>query len=524
MRSTFMGLETAKRSLMTQQAALQTTGHNVANANTEGYTRQTVKMVASRPIEAPGMSHSTAAGQIGTGVEYNSVSRIRERFLDLQYRNENKTLANWTVRQDTLQKLETIFNEPSDTSLRSAIDNFFNSWNDLAESPEDETARKLVRENAMSMADAFNQTSKQLTELSEDLNENIEVKTTQLNTIISTIADLNGQIRRVEALGDNANDLRDQRDLLTDELSSIVNINVTEAENGDYQISIGGTPLVNGEEDTPMDSATLKGLFDSGDVNGGEIYGMIYSRDVYVVDYKRQLDTLASGLANGSMTVTIPAGSVLPEGTVLNNVIYSEASGNRTLSSDLTVTVAGINGLHKLGYSLGTPLTAGSNFFVASDGGQITAANFQVSADIQANASLIASSMRTSKDGSGTETAIKGNNTLAQLISQLGDVKIDFSSVTNGADITVNSANGFFRGMVGQLGVQTEAATRQATNSQSVVDQVNGRRTAVSGVSLDEEMSNMVVFQHAYNAAARMMTTVDEMLDRIINGTGVVGR
>ncbi|MBB6632593.1 flagellar hook-associated protein FlgK [Cohnella thailandensis] len=520
MRSTFMGLETAKRSLMTQQTALQTTGHNVANANTAGYTRQTVNMVASRPIEAIGLTKSTAAGQIGTGVEYDSVTRIREKFLDLQYRNENKTLGNWTIRQDTLEKLETVFNEPSDTSLRSAIDNFFNSWNDLAESPEDETARKLVRENALSLADAFNQTSKQLTDLSDDLTENIAVKTAQLNTITSTIAELNGQIRRIEALGDNANDLRDQRDLLADELSGIANITVAEAENGDYQISIGATQLVNGDAATAIDAATIQGLFNA-DLTGGEIYGMIYSRDVYVADYKKQLDTLASGLANGNITVTIPAGSVLPEGTVLNDVPYTGEA--RTLKEDLTVTVAGLNGLHKLGYSLGTPLTAGGDFFVASDGGQLTAANFSLSKSIQENASLIASSMRT-VTSSGTELPVKGNNGLALIISQLGDVSIDFSSVTAGADLTKTSANSFFRGMVGQLGVQTEAASRQATNSKSVVDQVDGRRISVSGVSLDEEMSNMVVFQHAYNAAARMMTTVDEMLDRIINGTGVVGR
>ncbi|WP_080832519.1 flagellar hook-associated protein FlgK [Cohnella massiliensis] len=521
MRSTFMSLETAKRSLFTQQAALQTTGHNVANANTAGYSRQTVNMVASSPIEAVGMTKSTVPGQMGTGVEFNSITRIREHFLDMQYRNENKTLGNWTIQQDTLQKLETIFNEPSDTSLRTTIDNFFNSWNDLAESPEDSTTRTLVRENAIALADAFNQTSRQLTELSQDLTENIEVKTEQVNTIASTIAALNGQIRRIESLGDNANDLRDQRDLLVDELSKIANVTVEEEANGDYLVTIGGAQLVAGDEATPMTAAGFQGMYAAGTLSGGELYGMIHSRDTFVTDYQRQLNTLANGLANGNMTITIPAGSVLPEGTVLNNITYTEA--NRTLASDLTVTVAGLNGLHKLGYSLGTPLTAGGNFFVSSDGGPLTAANFQVSADILNNASLIASSMRTTTEN-GTETAIKGNNGLALLMSQLGDVSIDFSSVTGGSDTTINSANGFFRAMVGQLGVQTEAATRQATNAQSVVDQVDSRRVSVSGVSLDEEMSNMLMFQHAYNAAARLMTTVDEMLDRIINGTGVVGR
>ena len=146
MRSTFHGLETAKRSLVTQQVALQTTGHNVANANTAGYSRQTVNMVASKPMEAVGMMRSTAPGQLGTGVEFDSITRIREKFLDTQFRNESKTYGSWSIQLDTLEKLETIVNEPSNTGLRSVMDNFWKSWHDLSENPEDITARKLVRE------------------------------------------------------------------------------------------------------------------------------------------------------------------------------------------------------------------------------------------------------------------------------------------------------------------------------------------------------------------------------------------
>ncbi len=200
MRSTFHGLETAKRSLFTQQAALQTTGHNVANANTAGYSRQTVNMTASRPMEAIGMNRSTAKGQLGTGVEFNSITRIREKFLDTQFRNENKTHGNWSIQADTLQKLETIVNEPSDTGLRAVMDNFWKSWHDLSENPEDITARKLVRETAKAVTDAFNQTGRQLDELSADITENIGVKASQINTSLETISNLNLQIRRIEAL------------------------------------------------------------------------------------------------------------------------------------------------------------------------------------------------------------------------------------------------------------------------------------------------------------------------------------
>lgn len=515
MRSTFHGLETAKRSLVTQQVALQTTGHNVANANTAGYSRQNVNMVASKPMEAIGMTRSNAPGQLGTGVEFSSITRIREKFLDTQFRNENKTQGSWSVQLDTLEKLETIVNEPSDTGLRSVMDNFWKSWHDLSENPEDITARKLVRETAKAVTDAFNQTGRQLDELGADITENIGVKANQINTAIESIASLNLQIRRIEGIGDNANDLRDQRDLLMDELSGIVNVSSVETADGGFQVSMGNTVLVADNVATPVTVAGLEASAAAGDLNGGEVYGMILSRDRYVADYKQQLNTLVNGMANGDIEVTIPAGSVLPEGTILGTPPTTYTGAARTLADDLTVTVKGLNGLHQLGYTMSEPPEAGGTFFVSKDGGPLTAGNIQLSAAIIADAGKIASSMRTA----GTpEAVVKGNKDLAMLIGQFSETKIDFSSVTASSLTALGTVNDFFRSVVGQLGVETEEADRQTKNSKIVADQVEGRRQSVSGVSLDEEMTNMIKYQHAYNAAARFMTTVDEMLDKIING------
>jgi flagellar hook-associated protein 1 FlgK len=519
MRSTFHALETAKRSLFTQQTALQTTGHNVANANTAGYSRQTVNMVASKPMEAVGMNKSVTPGQLGTGVEFSSITRIRESFLDAQFRNENKTHGSWSIQADTLQKLETIVNEPSDTGLRAVLDNFWKSWHDLSENPEDITARKLVRETAKAVTDAFNQTARQLDELSADITENIGVKANQINTSLETIANLNLQIRRIEGLGDNANDLRDQRDLLMDGLSKVINVTAVETIDGGYQVSMGGAVLIEDGEFNPVTVEGLEASAAGGDLNGGEAYGMIISRDQYVANYQQQLNTLVNGLANGDIRVTIPAGSVLPDGITLDNVTYTGTS--RTLTSDLTVTVRGLNGLHQLGYTMMDPPKAGGSFFASRDGGPLTAGNIQLDAAILADAGNIASSMRTT----GTpESVVKGNKDLALLISQFSEMKIDFSSVAVGAATAQGSVNDFFRSIVGQLGIEAEEANRQTTNAKIVVDQVESRRQSVSGVSLDEEMSSMIKFQHAYNAAARFMTTIDETLDRIINGMGTVGR
>ncbi|TYP75722.1 flagellar hook-associated protein FlgK [Paenibacillus methanolicus] len=517
MTSTFHGLETARRSLFAQQASLNTTGHNIGNANTEGYTRQKVNLTASKPMEAFGLQRSTSAGQIGTGVDYTSITRVREKFLDDQFRNENKSLGNYEVQQDVLEKLEKIMNEPSDTGIRTVMSNFYDAWSDLSKTPESADGRKIVREQALALVDAFNQTAKQLSDLKGDITENIAIRTDQANGYLNNIAQLNSSIQKIEALGNDANDLRDQRDLMTDKLSKIMNVTVSHATNG-YRISMGGTELLNGSTVTPMSAETLTTAYASGDLNSGEIYGMIESRDKFVQGYISDLDNMVNSIANGEVEVTIPKGSVLPDGTTLNNVTYTGA--NRTLTEDLTVKVNGLNGLHQLGYNF-TSNSTGLAFFTKADGSTegLTAESLRLNPEIEANANKIATSMRVAV-GATSDTVITGNNTMAVLFSQMRDGQFNFG---NGTDTDLNTGDAYFRSVVGQLGVQAEEANRRLANQQSLVDQVESNRQSVSGVSLDEEMSNLIKFQHAYNAAARTMSTMDEMLDKIINGMGRVG-
>ncbi len=314
MASTFHGLETARRGLFTTQSALNTTGHNIANANTAGYSRQVVNMTASRPIDAVGFTKSAAAGQLGTGVEASAITRVREKFLDNQYRNEYKSHGNFTVQLDTLEKLEGIVNEPSDTGLRTVISNFWNSWSDLSKNPENADGRKVVMEQTMAMVDAFNYTAKQLTDLKDDLTENVEINLSTVNSLTTSIAQLNGEIRRIEGLGDSANDMRDQRDLLTDQLSGLVNIRVEDQANG-YRITMGGAELVQGTTSSPLDIGAITTAFDSGDLNSGTIYGTILSRDHFVEGYISELNKMVQTMANGEFEVTLPKGSVLPDGT-----------------------------------------------------------------------------------------------------------------------------------------------------------------------------------------------------------------
>lgn len=522
MRSTFHSIETAKRSLFTQTAALGTTGHNIANANTEGYSRQRVNMNASRPIEAYGMNRSVAPGQLGTGVEYGSITRIRESFLDGQYRGESSAYGNWNIQTDSLDKLQGIFNEPSDTGIRKVLDNFWNSWSDLSKDPENVTARRIVKENATALTDALNYMSRQLSNLSQDLTTNVSVKANEAQSYLTTIADLNGAIVRIEGLGDNANDLRDQRDLLTDKLSRIMNISVQDTDQG-YTIMMGAQTLVQGDQvevevnagATPEErGAFLENAFTAGTITSGEVYGMIFSRENYVKDYSKQLDDLANTIANGQIKVTLPIGSVLPDGVSVTTPDGSTISG--AILQDTEVVINGLNGLHQLGYTLDSTVTPGLAFF--EGGTPITAANIKLNSLISENPNLIASSMRT--EGTGTDAqVVKGNNTLALLMANLKQTS--FLSSDGKRNATVDS---YYSSVVGQLGVQAQEAMRQTENSTVLLQQVESSRQSVSGVSLDEEMAELIKYQHAYGAAARFLSTYDELLDKLINSTGVVGR
>ncbi|MBP1157806.1 MULTISPECIES: flagellar hook-associated protein FlgK [unclassified Paenibacillus] len=535
MRSTFGGIEIAKRSLFTQQAALTTTGHNIANANTKGYSRQVVNMVASRPIEYPGLMRSNVPGQMGQGVEFDQIKRVREGFLDNQFHNENKALGEWSIRKDTLDKLEAIINEPSDTGIRQTIEGFWNAWQELSKSPENTTARVLVKERALAMTDAFNHTARQLKELSGDLTESVSIKTNEVNTILSQVAKLNEEIYRIEGLGNSANDLRDQRDLLVDNLSSIINISYTEEANG-YNIQMGNVQLVAGRQvATVFTRESLEAHVATGNLNSGEVYGMLQSRDYNVANYQFQLDSMLKVLVQGDVQVTLPKDAVIPAGTTLTVVnpdgttqprTFGTTIAERTLTEDLPVIVKGFNGLHELGYSGSSPLTSGIPFFSLKPGTtEFSAENVTVNATVLNDVSNISSSLRTYMDTDGTEKVVKGNNDMALLLAGIRGKRVSFEPSPTGRPIlTDGTFDEFFRSMVGELGVQSQEAARQATNQQILVDQVDSRRQAVSGVSLDEEMVNMIKFQHAYNAAARSLTTFDEMLDKVINGMGVVGR
>ena len=525
MRSTFHGLETSKRALLTNTTVLNTVGHNIANAATDGYSRQRVNLSATRPLEAPGFQRTVAPGMIGTGVQYDSITRVRDSYLDLQYRRENTLLGSWEVRDATLRSIEAIINEPSDTSLRAVMDKFWNAWEVLNRDPTLLSARIEVAGAAVNLADTLNHIGASLRNLESDLNGNIAKAVAEANDYIQAIAKLNEIIRRAEAHGDNANDYRDQRDLLIDKLSSIIDVQVTETADGNFTIIAGGVEVVNN------DAFTLLTEDVAATAAGGRLHG--YVQGLAEVERTRnQLNAMIDTMMRGKVTVRLENGYVTSRDmTALNDVTLADGTvipagstipaGSHIVSA-VEFEVEGFNGLHRLGYSLSDPATSDIPFFVTSDGSNtFTIDNIRLNDVIKNDTSKIAAAGKY-ENKNGVNTTIKGNSDIAHALASLRDAVFQYPPELT--QLSQGTVDDYFRAVVSDLGTRAANAERNMLNQEDLVYSVQLRRQSVSGVSLDEEMTELIKFQHAYNAAARNMTVVDEMLDRIINHMGIVGR
>jgi len=468
---TFFGFNTALRGMQAQQRGIYTTAHNIANANTEGYTRQRVVLATLPAYPVPSMNHPGGQGwQIGTGVDSQETRRMRDEFLDTQIRRETGTLGQWEQIQDVLEQVEIVFNEPSDTGLSTLMSQFWAAWQELSKYAESSPVRTTVVETANALAEAFNHSAAQLETIKNDIDQTIELKVKEINSLAQQIADLNGQIKNIVTVGDQPNDLLDQRDLLLDRLGKMIDFTVTTSSNGTITITLGGGGNLVEEVDG---STTIHKLKSSGSdvswveedtqppltISNGELFGLQKVKSE-VETYLTNLDTLAGELA-----------------TAVNNE-------------------------HKKGVDLSG--TGGEDFFVAEDGGSITAANIQVNPNIQADVTKIAAATA----GGGP-----GDGSIALAIAQLQHKLIP--SLSNA------TFDDYYKNFTAKLGVDAHEAVRMTTNQGVLVDQLTNRKESISGVSLDEEMANMIQYQRAYEAAARMITTLDAMLDKIINGMGV---
>lgn len=404
MVSTFHGLETGKRALSVGQASIATTGHNIANANTKGYSRQQVNQSTSPSLDI--WTNGMNPGQLGSGVSLDSITRVRDHFLDNQFRDQSSTLADAQTKKAAFDRLESIINEPSDSGLNAAMDQLANAWQDLANNPESVSAQAVLKQRAQEFVEVAQAMDKSMTNLKTDLSQQKTAAIAEANDYLKQIASLNESIVR----GNNtSNDLKDQRDVLVEKLSALAPVKVDVQADGAYNVSFpsSGFTFTDGELALP----------ETAQVAGGKIGGLI-AAEIKVQDNQGKLLEVTNGFANAN----------------------NETDGGTPLFGN-TGSIAGMT--VNLGATPGTP----------------------------------------------TET--------------MND--------------RIKEAKTGYQELVSVLGAQSQSATRSVANFEASLQATENRRQSVSGVSLDEEMANLVKFQHSYNAAARLISTTDQMLDTIIN-------
>ena len=459
-------LHTGKEALFTHQKSVEVTGHNIANANTPGYSRQRVNLQSKEPVDG-------RPGQLGTGVRAAEIQRIHDKFLGVQITNEHQDLGRWESEKSGLERLEMVFNESTGFGLNDALSEFWNSWHDLVNNPSARAERTVVAERGTILADIFQKQYNDLEGLQNEIDISIGGLVNDINQITTKIADLNVKVSIAESKGQNANDYRDKRELLLKDLSK--KIDVQTFENGDGNVTIllrNGQPIVESDHVWQLSAEPNGEGFDDifwndGDGNtvnvteniaGGNLKGWLDIRDVTVPHYMDELNELASGIMDE------------------------------------------VNGLHRNGYGLDDPLTGepftGFDFFSGT-----TAEDMGVTQEILDDPNRIAAA--TSASG------VPGDNTNAIAIAEL----------KNALTMSDNTAtyDEYYNSLVGNVGTDVQEATAFYEHQSVVMEQLNNYRESISGVSLDEEMVNMIKFQHAYDAAAKLITTVDEMLMTLLS-------
>lgn len=486
MTSSFMGLELAKRALFAQRAALNTTGNNISNANTDGYTRQRAEMQTTTEIPYPGMNSEAGPAQLGTGVEVNKIARLREDFLDVQFRHQNQDLGYYGARADIFSRVEGLLNEPSDSGIASAMDQFWQGWESLSVSPDSSAARAVVAQRGVALAESFQYTFDQLDQMSSDLSNVIQVDVKKINSLTEQIRAVNDQISRLVPHDYEPNALYDQRDMLLDQLSKLVNIDVKTSTSGN-------------------------GMVDVFISNQNPPQALVQGTSANIVTFPSSVDPSKIAVGNGqtpnpSNAITLKSGELLGQIEAVTQIIPNLRDKLKSMVNEF---VSQVNQIHSAStaYNLddindpAATQGSGLNFFIDADPSAET--KWVVNSDITSNLNKIAAAT--------TKNAGNGSNALA-----IADLKKSIITIS-GSSATVDD---YYQNIIGQLGVDSQQAQRMQNNTQLLVDQVDNQRQSISGVSLDEEMTNMVRFQQAYNAAARIVTIMDEMLDKLINGMG----
>jgi len=554
----FSTLSSAKLGLLAQQLAIEVTGQNVANVETEGYSRQDVSFEANTP-----RGHIKYGGlhQIGTGVRVASIERAHDQFLFTQIMDEGDLTGSTEVKKEIFEQLEVLFNEGSGRSLNDAFSSFFGSIHDLATNPRGLPERTDLISKAEHLTSTFNQTGNQLFMLQRNIDATIESEVVEINSLTTQIGKLNESIHANEPTAQyKANDLRDNRDRLVKKLSKKIDIQLV--QESDNQISLtlkDGTALVlkdqvfalstslnaNNEsfKDVYINSGSTKKNITS-TVKGGQLRGYLDMRDTEIgsildkmnilsgsfiqefnsihrqgfgidgssgLDFFTPLDVKVGHNVNNKGTASVSMTNASPTSISVDEFEMVFTSSSSFNLNNLTTNAS----LGTFEFNAGTTFNVKDGFAVTISGAAVSGDKVKFSVSEDAASRMSVSSKITAdrqKIAAGTTTNADGGNALrmANLQNELA-----FNSVTWSSGSGSFTFDEYYNAVVSTIGIESFSAQAILRQQEGVMLQLNSRRESISGVSIDEEMIKMIKFQQAYNASARMISMVDEMLDTL---------
>lgn len=492
--STFSGLGTALSSLIAQRQALEVTGQNIANANTVGYTRQRATMASVESLNSPTMFSASLAA--GNGARVTGIERLGDLFLDAQLRSKTSTASLLTTQATAYSALESIIAEPSDLGIAAKLDEFWASWQELSDKAESTAARNVVLENAASLANQIATGYGDIATQWSQTRDTAQTLVTEVNTIAANIADLNERIRSITVSGGSANELIDQRSVLVTALSALVGAEGRQRTDGTMDVMVAGNALVSGVRVNAIElqgSTSITSLAETaGETDPGVVTG-----PVRIVWAASGIEVgLAGGELAGYLSVLAPTGN--------GGILASAAEQYNQVAQTLAEKV---NALHATGYTLQqetdgdgvTTQVRGGDFFAFTAG---LPAALALTVAIDDPAALAASS--------SADPADIYDGSLADVIARIADE-------TTGPDA-------LWSAFVVDVGVKSKSATSRAEVAEHARQTSETLQLSQASVDLDEENVNLLAYQRAYEGAARVLTAIDEMLDTLINRTGVVGR
>ncbi|WP_066465489.1 flagellar hook-associated protein FlgK [Sanguibacter suarezii] len=471
--STFSGLSTALSSLTTQRQALEIAGQNIANVNTPGYTRQRLDMAAVSAGQ--GATLFSQGSLIGNGVQATSVSRLGDLFMDARVRTTTSSASYLTARTDAYKRLESTIAEPGTNGIAKQLDDFWATWQDVATSPGSAAVGQVLLEGANSVQRSIATGYTAVVTQWDQTRSKAESLVSDINSTASAVAELNDKIRSISVSGGNANELIDARNVLTTSLSALAGATVRHREDGTVDVNVAGNTLVAG---VTANKLKLTGSTEMVGAAGNAVR----------VEWDRvpagSSAALEGGQLAGVLSVLAPADA---QGT--GGLLAQAAESYNALAAKLA---ASVNTLHAQG-------TPGGDFF-------------SLTAGAPAALGLTVAITDTTQISTGDPTLGPNDSSIANLISMIGDSKDKDAPDTVWSSFVVTT------------GVKAKAALQSATVSEVARMTAESLQLAQAAVDQDEESINLLSFQRAYQGAARVMTTIDEMLDQLINRTGVVGR